>query len=489
MLNDASMDNNILIATWLLCLSLLLLPSPGCFGQELPLINGTSIVLLDNKGASPNEPTNIAISWSFTFDIFVKDADDFVTACHGYCTGVDFDRLYNSSSRACKYMLVSNVLQYIESNSEYDGLYDLQAMQRLKTDTEIIETKEQETKAEEIKEQDRLRLAKYLSLLEEDTSTSRTTMMISNNGASSDIYEMNTNQKVALIVPSTSKRYKSVDELPLLLYFMKSLDNTLAAFDTMSVVLYLGYDEGDAMYDNEVTMNEIVSTIQQRAPSLLIKPVRLSGFEGKVVHIWNGLTRIAYDDGCEYYFLLGDDVLISTFNWIPRMINILRYESKLLQNFGTVAFYDLLQPNRPTFPVFHSTHLMIFGIETAFDPYFINSYADPWISDIYESFNSSFIAKNVKLYNAVGGDWRTTSPRYVPTDVHMEDYIDKVQRARRRIAQWVGLKTPIKWNPSTLAYMEEGIFYAYFCNGSIGCKGKIEESPKQFTEYRNNLVE
>ena len=148
MLNDASMDNNILIATWLLCLSLLLLPSPGCFGQELPLISGTSIVLLDNKGASPNEPTNIAISWSFTFDIFVKDADDFVTACHGYCTGVDFDRLYNSSSRACKYMLVSNVLQYIESNSEYDGLYDLQAMQRLKTDTEIIETKEQESKSE-----------------------------------------------------------------------------------------------------------------------------------------------------------------------------------------------------------------------------------------------------------------------------------------------------------------------------------------------------
>jgi hypothetical protein len=362
-------------------------------------------------------------------------------------------------------------------------------MQRLKTDTEIIETKEQETKAEEIKEQDRLRLAKYLSLLEEDTSTSRTTMMISNNGASSDIYEMNTNQKVALIVPSTSKRYKSVDELPLLLYFMKSLDNTLAAFDTMSVVLYLGYDEGDAMYDNEVTMNEIVSTIQQRAPSLLIKPVRLSGFEGKVVYIWNGLTRIAYDDGCEYYFLLGDDVLISTFNWIPRMINILRYESKLLQNFGTVAFYDLLQPNRPTFPVFHSTHLMIFGIETAFDPYFINSYADPWISDIYVSFNSSFIAKNIKCYNAIGGEW-TNIPRYVPTDVLMEDYIDKVQRARRRIAQWVGLKTPISWNPSTLAYGEEGIYYKVICYfyRSSGCVGKIDEVAKEFIEYRNHLA-
>ena len=481
------MDNYILSATWLLYLSLLLLPSPGCFGQELPLINGTSIVLLDNKGTSPNEPTNIAISWSFTFDIFVNDADDFVNACHGYCTSVDFDRLYNSSSRACKYMLVSNVLQYIESNSEYDGLYDLQAMQRLRKDTEIIESKEQEIKAEEIKEQDRLRLAKYLSLLEEDTLTSRTTM-ISNNGASSD--SMDTYQKVALIVPSTSKRYKSVDELPLLLHFMKSLDNTLAAFDTMSVVLYLGYDEGDAMYDNEVIMNEIVSTIQQRAPSLLIKPIRLSGFEGKVVHIWNGLTRLAYYDGCEYYFLLGDDVLISTSNWIPRMINILRYENKLLQNLGTVAFYDVDNPYYPTFPVFHSTHLMIFGIETAFDPYFINSYADPWISDIYVSFNSSFTAKNVKLYNAVGGDWSTTTPRYEPTRVPDEDYIDKVQRARRRIAQWVGLKTRISWNPSSLAYGEEGVCYKMFCDfhRNSGCTGKIDEVAKEFIAYRNHLT-
>jgi hypothetical protein len=133
---------------------------------------------------------------------------------------------------------------------------------------------------------------------------------------------------------------------------------------------------------------------------------------------------------------------------------------------------------------------MIFGIETAFDPYFINSYADPWISDIYESFNSSFIAKNVKLYNAVGGDWRTTSPRYVPTDVHMEDYIDKVQRARRRIAQWVGLKTPIRWNPSTLAYGEEGIYYKLFCDflRSSGCVGKIDEVAKEFIEYRNHLA-
>ncbi len=431
----------------------------------LPPINGTSIVLLDNDGADSNEPSNIAINWSFTFDIFVNDADTFVNASHQYCESVDFDRLYSSSSRACKYMLASNVLQYVEDNSAFDGMYDIQELQKLKAEIELIEIKEQEHR----------RLVYYSSLLkEDDSSQAGSTNKNDDHIPSNVISGTNASKKVALIVPSTSKRCKNVGELPLIEYFVKSLNATIGAFDSMSIVLYLGYDEGDIIYDNEINMREIVSIIQQVVPSLIIKPIKLTGFQGRVVHIWNELTRLAYHDGCEYYFLLGDDVLILKGNWILRMINVLIYGSKLLRNFGTVAFYDVVEPSGPTFPVFHSTHLMIFGIDTAFDPFFVNSFADPWLCDIYVSFNSSFIAKNVKLYNVVGGGW-TNGPRYEPENVPYEDYIDKVQRARRLIAQWIGLKTPFRWNPSMLAYGEEGIYYKNYCDQykSSGCVEKV----------------
>lgn len=440
--------SEIVVFAWLI----LAMHMAVCLAHDLPLINGTSIVLLQDGGIDVSEPDNIAIHWSFSLDIFVNDVDSFVHACHEYCASVNFDKLYSGSDRACKYMLVSNVLQHIESNSEFDGLYDKQALQALKAEAELME----------IKEQDQRRLAKYSSLLEDAVPSSH------NDHDSSSI--TTPYSKVALIVPSTSKRYKSISELPLLEYFTKSLDTTIAAFDTLSVVLYLGYDEGDAIYDNEANMLEIVSIIQQRAPLLAIKPIKLSGFQGKVVHIWNELTRLAYHDGCEYFFLLGDDVLISTKNWIPRMMYYLQHGSKLLPNFGTVAFYDIVEPSGPTFPVFHSTHLMIFGVETAFNPFFTNSYADPWMCDIYIPFKSSFIAKDVKLYNVVGGGW-TNAPRYEPVPMPYEDYIDQVHRARRLIAQWVGLKTPISWNPSTLAYGEEGIYYKDYCaqHESSGC--------------------
>ena len=179
------------------------------------------------------------------------------------------------------------------------------------------------------------------------------------------------------------------------------------------------------------------------------------------------------------------------------MIQILQNGSKLLRNFGTVAFMDVKSPNYPTFPVFHATHLMIFGSTTAFDPFFINSFADPWINDVYVSFNSSFIAKNVKLYNFIGGDWNF-KPRYSPVNMAADEYIEKVQLARRKIAQWIGRKSPtFTWNPSELAYGEEGIYYEFYCGQQgrdSGCRGnrcsaKAVHRVPQSPSYRVNCSE
>ena len=53
-------------------------------------------------------------------------------------------------------------------------------------------------------------------------------------------------------------------------HFTKSLNSTVDAFGSMPIVLYLGFDVGDAIYDNEENMREIVSTISQIAPLLTV---------------------------------------------------------------------------------------------------------------------------------------------------------------------------------------------------------------------------
>jgi len=176
-------------------------------------------------------------------------------------------------------------------------------------------------------------------------------------------------------------------------------------------------------------------------PSVQFRGVRLEGLTGKVVHIWNALAEIAFAEGADYYFMLGDDVVLKTPKWVRKVVNVLQSttQENFISNFGTVSFFDEAYSNFPTFPVFHKTHLEIFGAKQAFNPFFTNIFADPWLFDVYAIFNSTKIFRDVRLENIIGGNPvvsldngnniknDSNRPRYQQNHPHIENYIDLVQ--------------------------------------------------------------
>ena len=214
-------------------------------------------------------------------------------------------------------------------------------------------------------------------------------------------------------------------------------------------IIPLGYDAGDSVYDDPSTLENILEACKFFVPQYRWKAIQLQNLEGKVVHIWNHLTAVAAMDGGEYFCLLADDVVIETPDWATRVMSTLT-ENPFLTNFGTVAFFDQQQPGFPSFPCFHRTHLEVVGdLFAAMDPIFVNSFADPWISDVYAAFNSSFIPKNIVLENKIGGNGNPQMPRYQQLRVGMEHYLDAVHRARRIAAQWLNKKVMQQY---TLSY-------------------------------------
>jgi len=281
--------------------------------------------------------------------------------------------------------------------------------------------------------------------------------------------------QVAILIPITSKGLPAdtkLAELPILKFFIPSFRDTQAdVFEGFKVLIVLGYDIGDPVYDHAPNREFILTEIARQLPQVKVKALEMPDFKGKVLHIWNRLAAHAYRDGAEYFFFLGDDLLLKSKNWMGNIVERLQ-NNQFLPNLGTVAFFDEHKREkhgtRPTFPTFHRTHLDIFGADFAIDPVFGNQFGDPWIFDVYLPFNSSVIEERAHLYNVIGGD---VMPRYNPEQPSWELYIDAVQRGRRRVAKWIASRRlqGYTWTPAQLAYGAEGMHFVDYCRESPGC--------------------
>jgi len=249
----------------------------------------------------------------------------------------------------------------------------------------------------------------------------------------------------------------------------------------ITVSMYLGYDAGDPVFDDGNKMASVEESVSLYLPSVQFRGVRLEGLTGKVVHIWNALAEIAFAEGADYYFMLGDDVVLKTPNWIRKIVNVLQSttEENLISNFGTVSFFDEAYSNFPTFPVFHKTHLEIFGANQAFNTFFTNTFADPvsLLFDVYAIFNSSKILRDIRLENIIGGNPEKVlcTTKFTSCFTNIEDYIDLVHRGRRQVAKWISNQVTsgritvsrrlgeFWWSPKSLSFGHESFFYETYC--------------------------
>lgn len=125
---------------------------------------------------------------------------------------------------------------------------------------------------------------------------------------------------------------------------------------------------------------------------------------GHVCSLWRECARSAKRDGCDYFVLMGDDVVLEDEGWMSRayaeFADISQDEGVPL-GFGVVAFTDITFPGMPTFPILHRTHLDIFEGEVV-PEIFINQDGDPYLYQLYRRWGCSRMFDS-RIRNTCGG--------------------------------------------------------------------------------------
>lgn len=155
---------------------------------------------------------------------------------------------------------------------------------------------------------------------------------------------------VCLLVPSSTKGQiiSDVKSLPLFSVLLNSIaattSNTRADFP---MKLYLGYDEGDKFYDNKENMKQVEQAVNELKIFTAdgFKPQRIAPGT-KLTTIWNILFQNGVQDGCEYFFQVGDDCELLTPDWVSKGVNHLQATANFGKSFVNSCVYSLLNaPN------------------------------------------------------------------------------------------------------------------------------------------------
>lgn len=219
----------------------------------------------------------------------------------------------------------------------------------------------------------------------------------------------------AIILPLTSKGYDNISDFQQCLQiFYRSC--ILNAGDNVDLIIFLGIDIGDPLLDTDD--NPAQAFLKSLSDQVVIITEKFKKeFPANICGIWRNLARLAFHPyKCDYYILLGDDVMIKCPNWFDEIISEFRSLKcsipTLPFGFGCVALLDIVAPGFPTFPIIHITHMEIYGGEVI-PPEFINQDGDPFLFNLYRPYNAARFAKNVQLENMKGGVELLNHPDYV----------------------------------------------------------------------------
>jgi GT2 family glycosyltransferase len=130
-----------------------------------------------------------------------------------------------------------------------------------------------------------------------------------------------------------------------------------------------------------------------------VKFVIMDANKGHLTRMWNQLFKIAYDEGCDYFYQCGDDIQFHTKGWVNDCIKILQAHN----NIGLTGPFN--NNSRILTQSFVSRkHFDLFGYY--FPEEIINWYCDDWINEVYRGINSFYPLYNHLCVN-IGG-----KPRY-----------------------------------------------------------------------------
>lgn len=214
--------------------------------------------------------------------------------------------------------------------------------------------------------------------------------------------------RFAILLPVTSCGPPSQDTcLKNLLAFSNSLmATTYRETHEVGVVsfrftIYLSIDHDDHFLLGPELRAE---TILRTAGIVDIVTIVANHTKGHVCAHWRDCARRAFEDGCDYFTLLGDDVTLKDPGWMRKVheeFERFQNEKGVPFGFGCVAFTDTTFPGMPTFPVVHRTHMEIFN-GLVVPEVFFNQDGDPFLFQLYRRWECSSMV-GARIGNGVGG--------------------------------------------------------------------------------------
>lgn len=184
-------------------------------------------------------------------------------------------------------------------------------------------------------------------------------------------------QKLAFLIPTTSRGRDWV-------HFEQSylFEFTLKHFikvnqENISIYIYLGIDKSDDLYNNEKILEKIKEycrTVKVNLEIIIFDNIKA----GHLTEMWNVLYKKAYEDGIDYFYQCGDDIVFNDEKWISECIKALKENNDI----GVVGPKNVDDNRILTQSMVSRKHMEIFGYY--FPPIIKNWYCDNWISDVYK---------------------------------------------------------------------------------------------------------
>jgi len=182
---------------------------------------------------------------------------------------------------------------------------------------------------------------------------------------------------VALLIPCTSKgrnEWKNIKDTYLMELTLKHF--LLTQDKEHKYTIYIGYDNDDRIFSIPGEQDQIkrFSLVFKNVDFKFIKYTNIT--KGHVTKMWNVLFKEAYDDGCEYFYQCGDDIVFHTKSWINDCIGA-------LQNKDDIGLAGPINNNNLilTQAFVSRKHMDIFG--WFFPDEIINWGCDDWYNHVY----------------------------------------------------------------------------------------------------------
>ncbi|KAI0366209.1 NAD-dependent epimerase/dehydratase [Pilatotrama ljubarskyi] len=213
----------------------------------------------------------------------------------------------------------------------------------------------------------------------------------------------------AILLPITSRGSNSPgDCLINLRNFARSLfattsDDIARLGERYAVRIYVAVDDDDAFLWEDDGRSVVIPILRDEGFHDVVT-LRCDRPRGHVCALWRDCARRAYKDRCDYYILMGDDVLLLDSGWMRAVHQTfagLSSTEHVPHGIGCVAFTDTSFPGMPTFPVVHRTHMDIFGGEVIPDC-FTNQDGDPFLFQLYRRWGCSRMI-SPRIHNELGG--------------------------------------------------------------------------------------